>query len=89
MDHRGLGPLACCSHELRGRVYSAWPACADALVMAVGHGNLLLLRSQLEASTGRVDEPDTYADTALSDTATYGQNASVRALLVAGAEVTR
>jgi hypothetical protein len=57
--------------------------------MAVGHGNLLLLRSQLEASTGRVDEPDTYADTALSDTATYGQNASVRALLVAGAEVTR
>ena len=78
-----LGRLACCSRELRGRVYVAWPADPEALCLAACHGNLVLLRVQLGAGV----PVDTTASgrTMLMHAAECGQDGAVLALLEAGA----
>ena len=88
LERKDLGRLACCSRDLRGRTYRAWPADAEALRLAARAGNLALLHAQLEASPGSVDAPGDFKRwpkrTALLEAATAGHEAMVQALLAAG-----
>ena len=56
LERKDLGRLACCSRDLRGRTYRAWPADAEVLRLAARAGNLALLHAQLDARPGTTRE---------------------------------
>ena len=86
---QALGRLACCSRELRSFAYQAWPTSPAALRLAARHGNLRLLRAQLEAGAASIDSAGTDGRTALYAAAAGGHPGAVEMLLAAGASVDR